>query len=389
MRLLLTLSILSAGFCCAQAVDDSNPPRPTSWALSIPASPPTCGRPSAFARPTPRPSRCRSAPIKNTTTWKRARMERGPEPPPPLVPGFHYYYFFVDGVQVNDPASHAFYGVSKDSSGIEVPEKGVDYYLPKDVPHGDVRSHWYYSKLTEAWRRCFVYTPPGYDTNVRTRYPVLYLQHGSGEDETGWSIQGHVNFILDNLIAAGKAKPMIVVMDRGLCHQGRCARPGAAGYASARRSWSRAGRPRRAWRWRPGRRAFHIRRCGDRRTDPHGRCHLPHSPRSRTPRHGRPVHGRRADLSDHPQSPRQVRLHRRIQRSRRRHGPGTASFDVKTAYNGVFNDAAAFNKRVKLVWVGAGSAELNGIGAGVVSFRDAPAKGRNQGSLLRVTGHCA
>lgn len=134
---------------------------------------------------------------------------------PPLVPGFHYYSFLVDGANVADPSSHTYFGVSRDSSGIEVPEKGVDFYEPKDVPHGEVRMRWYLSTVTGLWRRCFVYTPPDYDRNPRARYPVLYLQHGSGEDETGWILQGRANFILDNLIAAGKAKPMILVMENG------------------------------------------------------------------------------------------------------------------------------------------------------------------------------
>jgi Putative esterase len=134
---------------------------------------------------------------------------------PPLVPGFHYYWLVIDGVSVNDPASETYFGVSKESSGIEVPEPGVDYYAAQNVPHGEIRSHWYWSKITGAWRRFFLYTPPGYDTDVQTRYPVLYLQHGGGEDERGWVIQGRVNFILDNLIAAKSAKPMLVVMDNG------------------------------------------------------------------------------------------------------------------------------------------------------------------------------
>ena len=134
---------------------------------------------------------------------------------PPIVPGFHYYYLNIDGVAVNDPATRAFYGVSKDSGGIEVPEKGVDFYLAKDVPHGEVREHWYRSSVTDTWRRVFIYTPPGYDKDVKMRYPVLYLQHGGGEDETGWIKQGHANFILDNLIAEGKAKPMLIVMSLG------------------------------------------------------------------------------------------------------------------------------------------------------------------------------
>jgi enterochelin esterase-like enzyme len=98
-------------------------------------------------------------------------------------------------------------------SGIEIPEAGVDISDFKDVPHGDVREVPYFSKATGQWRRAFVYTPPQYDTDRKKKFPVLYLQHGAGEDETGWSKQGRVQPILDNLIAEGKAKPMIIVMD--------------------------------------------------------------------------------------------------------------------------------------------------------------------------------
>ena len=132
---------------------------------------------------------------------------------PPLVAGFHYYQIDVDGARVNDPGSHAFFGMGIDASGVEIPEDGADYYLAQDVPHGDVRIRIYRSKVTGEWRRAFVYTPPGYDKDTATRYPVLYLQHGAGEDETGWTFQGHVNLIMDNLIAEKKAVPMIVVMD--------------------------------------------------------------------------------------------------------------------------------------------------------------------------------
>jgi enterochelin esterase-like enzyme len=134
---------------------------------------------------------------------------------PPVIPGFHYYWFLVDGIEVNDPGSEIYSAYSRRTSGIEVPEQGVDFYYPKDVPHGIVRIHPYYSKITASWRRAFVYTPADYDKNKEMKYPVLYLQHGGGEDETGWTTQGQADFILDNLIAAGKAKPMIVVMDRG------------------------------------------------------------------------------------------------------------------------------------------------------------------------------
>ncbi len=133
---------------------------------------------------------------------------------PPLAPGLHYYTVNIDGAEVSDPSSRAFFGGGKDASMVEVPEAGATYYLVEDVPHGQVREVWYHSHVTETFRHALVYTPPGYDT-TKVRYPVLYLQHGAGEDETGWIRQGHANFILDNLIAEGKAKPMIIVMAYG------------------------------------------------------------------------------------------------------------------------------------------------------------------------------
>ena len=132
---------------------------------------------------------------------------------PPQVPGFHYYSLVVDGVAVNDPGSETFYGASRQMSGIEIPEAGVDFYSMKDVPHGEVRSVRYFSKYAGAWRRAMVYTPPGYDADTKVRYPVLYLQHGGGEDERGWPTQGRMDAIMDNLIAQKRAVPMIVVME--------------------------------------------------------------------------------------------------------------------------------------------------------------------------------
>lgn len=133
----------------------------------------------------------------------------------PIVLGFHYYSLIIDGVSVVDPASQTFYGMGRMASGIDIPDPEGDFYTIKDVPHGEVRSVNYYSNITKAWRRANVYTPPGYDIQTEMRYPVLYLQHGSGEDETGWPAQGKMNFILDNLFAGKQATPMIVVMDRG------------------------------------------------------------------------------------------------------------------------------------------------------------------------------
>jgi enterochelin esterase family protein len=133
----------------------------------------------------------------------------------PQDEGFHYYQLWVDGAAVPDPGSLYFYGASRWGSGIEVPAKDQDFYAMKDVPHGQVREIHYFSKINNVMRRCFIYTPPGYDQDLTKRYPVLYLQHGGGEDETGWSNQGRANLIMDNLIAEGKATPFIIVMDNG------------------------------------------------------------------------------------------------------------------------------------------------------------------------------
>ncbi len=133
----------------------------------------------------------------------------------PQDEGFHYYQLWVDGAAVPDPGSLYFFGAGRWGSGIEIPAKDQDFYALKNVPHGEVREHTYFSKSNNTIRRCFIYTPPGYDKDTQKRYPVLYLQHGGGENETGWSSQGHANLIMDNLIAAGKAKPFIIVMDNG------------------------------------------------------------------------------------------------------------------------------------------------------------------------------
>jgi enterochelin esterase-like enzyme len=133
----------------------------------------------------------------------------------PQDEGFHYYQLNIDGASVPDPGSLYFYGASRWGSGIEIPATDQDFYALKNVPHGEIREHIYFSKTNSKMRRCFVYTPPDYDKDTQKRYPVLYLQHGGGEDETGWAAQGRTNLIMDNLIAEGKAKPFIIVMDNG------------------------------------------------------------------------------------------------------------------------------------------------------------------------------
>jgi enterochelin esterase-like enzyme len=133
----------------------------------------------------------------------------------PQDEGFHYYQLWIDGAAVPDPGSLYFYGASRWGSGVEVPAKDQDFYALKNVPHGQIRELPYFSKTNNSMRRCFVYTPPDYDKDISKRYPVLYLQHGGGEDETGWPNQGRTNLIMDNLIAEGKARPFIIVMDNG------------------------------------------------------------------------------------------------------------------------------------------------------------------------------
>jgi enterochelin esterase-like enzyme len=132
-----------------------------------------------------------------------------------LTEGFHYYSLLVDGLPIADPASEAFYGMGRMASGIEVPFKGDDYYEIKDVPHGEICIKYYYSTVFNRWRQFYIYKPAGYDVNISEKYPVLYILHGGGEDERGWATQGKTDLILDNLIAANKAKPMLVVMPDG------------------------------------------------------------------------------------------------------------------------------------------------------------------------------
>ncbi len=137
----------------------------------------------------------------------------------PLDEGFHYYHLTIDGGTFNDPGTLNFYGSTRWESGIEVPAKDQDFYSVKNVPHGQLRQILFPSKSTNTSRRAFVYTPPDYDRDQTRRYPVLYLQHGWGEDETGWGSQGHANLIMDNLIAEGKTKPFLIVMTYGMTNE--------------------------------------------------------------------------------------------------------------------------------------------------------------------------
>jgi enterochelin esterase-like enzyme len=149
----------------------------------------------------------------------------------PLDEGFHYYHLTIDGGTFNDPGTLNFYGSIRWESGIEIPAHDQGFYALKDVPHGRVQQILFPSKSTNTSRRAFVYTPPEYDKNPAKKYPVLYLQHGWGEDETAWSTQGHANLIMDNLIAEGKTKPFLIVMTYGMTNDVKMG--GMAGFSIA------------------------------------------------------------------------------------------------------------------------------------------------------------
>lgn len=221
-------ALLLSSFCCAQNPDGFEPASTNVWGAAYPR---VDGSGKAEIR-----IKAPDATTVKLNFWSGPKLDMVKQADgfwtvttPTLVPGFHYYTINIDGAEVSDPGSHSFFGGGKDASGIEIPESGSTYYLPQDVPHGAVREVWYHSDVTGTWRHALVYLPPGYDTEIKTRYPVLYLQHGAGEDETGWIRQGHANFILDNLIAGGSSKPMIVVMAYGYARRAGHVDPDLAG----------------------------------------------------------------------------------------------------------------------------------------------------------------
>jgi enterochelin esterase-like enzyme len=218
MRRFAILVFLSLSFCWAQESVNFQPSTTNVWAAEYPRVD-SAGRVQIRVK-APDATKVRL----NFWSGPKVDMEKQQDgfwtvTTAPLVPGFHYYTLIIDGAEVSDPNTHAFFGGGKPASGVEVPEPGSTYYSVQDVPHGQVREVWYSSKVTGTWRHALVYLPPNYDTQTKERYPVLYLQHGAGEDETGWVRQGNANFILDNLIAAKSCKPMIVVMAYGYAHR--------------------------------------------------------------------------------------------------------------------------------------------------------------------------
>jgi len=215
-KFLSLVLLMSAAFCVAQTADDSKPASTNVPSAEFPRVQSDLRVTFKLKAPDARKVQVRLGEIYDMT---RAEDGTWSVTIPPQVPGFHYYDLVIDGVQVNDPGSETFYGSGRMSSGIEIPETGVDFYSLKDVPHGEVRQFRYYSKVTQSWRRAFVYTPPGYDANSKARYPVFLLLHGGGEDERGWFVQGRTDIILDNLIAEKKAVPMIVIIDNMYVHR--------------------------------------------------------------------------------------------------------------------------------------------------------------------------
>lgn len=157
--------------------------------------------------------------------------------------GFHNYWMIVDGAIVLDPGTDGFIGYSHNCNGFEIPDPEGDFYDLKDVPHGDVLIKNYYSTVTQAWRKAFIYTPPGYRENTSTRYPVLYLQHGGGEDQRVWIEMGRTDLILDNLIAEGKCKPFIVVMETSAARKPGETAPQRGPAPTAQRQEAQEGQP--------------------------------------------------------------------------------------------------------------------------------------------------
>jgi enterochelin esterase-like enzyme len=268
----------------------------------------------------------------------------------PQDEGFHYYQLIIDGAQVPDPGSLFYYGANRWGSGIEVPAKDQDFFALKNVPHGMIRQNLYFSKITNGWRRCFVYTPPDYEINTTFRYPVLYLQHGSGEDETGWVVQGKANLIIDNLIAEKKAVPMIIVIDKG--------------YAS-KPSLTPAQNPAASGRGTDGSSAFEevmIKEI------------IPMIDS---------VYRTLSDCEQRAMAGLSMGANQTIQITMNNldkfsyiggfsgtsNYPGTDVLDPMTFQNGKYKDGASLNKQIKLFWLGLGTKEPNPFPRSVGAFR--------------------
>ena len=356
LKLFLSALFLAAGFCHAQTNnDDSMPASSNVPGAQFPKIHSDLSVTFRFKAP-----KAQTVAVSVGKTYPMERDTNGvwTVTTAPLVPGFHYYWLVIDGEMVNDPASETFYGVSKQSSGIEIPEAGVDFYNPKDVPHGEIRERIYFSKTAQAWRRIFVYTPPDYDLNRDARYPVLYLQHGGGEDERGWVVQGRLNHIMDNLIAEKKAQPMIVVMEKGYARK-----PGEPQVPLRPPSGTNA-MPR------------DFSRMFNTLDEVFTKDLIPMidaTYRTKTDREHRAMAGlSMGGMQTFNITLNHLDLFSYIGGfSGAGGGFGGGPFDAKTANGGAFADADAFNKKVHLVWLGIGTAEAKNMHASVANYHDA------------------
>ncbi|MBV8906713.1 MAG: esterase [Acidobacteriia bacterium] len=368
MKPIFILAGLGCGLCWGQAANDCTPS-----ALNVPEAKYPCIYPDHRAMFRVIAPEAQKVKVRIGTGFD---MTKGPDgiwtvTTTPLVEGFHYYTLQIDGATVADPSTMTFFGSGWENSGIEIPEADVDYYRAKDVPHGHVGQQWYFSKVTGKWRRCFVYTPPDYGTNTKARYPVLYLLHGWGEDETGWYTQGHADFIMDNLIAAGKAKPMLVVMDNL-----NTVRPGEDGTIFAGRGLVPAPRPApaEAASTTPGGRGGLAGFTGAAFTTMMLNDLIPMIERTYRVLPGREdramaglsMGGMQTFLTTLPNLDKFAYIGGFSGSCGGRGG----AFDPRTTCGGAFGDPAAFNKKVKVLFLGIGSAE----GPGTKNFSDALTK---------------
>jgi len=277
---------------------------------------------------------------------------------PPLAPGLHYYTLIVDGVEMSDPGSHAFFGGGKHASAVEVPEPGADYYAIRRVPHGQVREVWYDSSVTGSWRHAMVYLPPQYEKDAKARFPVLYLQHGGGEDETGWIRQGRANFILDNLIAAGQCKPMIVVMAYGYARRAGQAAPDMTGKPFGSPEWRKV-----------------LQEMSQAFEDDVTQALVPFVDATYRTLPDRD-HRAMAGLSMGGMQTFQITLNHLdlfsyiggFSGAGGLQMMGSQKPDWKAAYGGVFADPAAFAKKVHLLWLGVGTVEPERMREGIRSL---------------------
>ncbi len=354
MKLVSIVVLLFASLCWAQEPGTFQPAATNVWDAAYPRID-KAGR-AQFRVNAPDTSKVRL----NFWSGPKLDMEKQPDgfwtvTTPPLVPGFHYYTLIIDGAEVSDPNSHAFFGGGKDASGIEIPEPGTTFYSPQDVPHGQVREIWYNSKVTGGWRHALVYLPPNYDTQTKVRYPVFYLQHGGGEDETGWIRQGHANFILDNLIAAGSCKPMILVMAYGYARRAGQPAPDLTGKPFGSPEMMKAMQDMTA--------AFEddLTQVLVPYVDSHFRTIANRDNRAMA---GLSMGGMQTFqvTFDH------LDMFSYIGGFSGAGGPqvlGNQSLNVKTDYNGAMADPAAFAKRVHLLWLGVGTEEPDRMRTGI------------------------